>query len=445
MCYNRQYSGHELPKEYLLRLIWTSPPTLEFYFLGGEPLLRGDFCEVLENSVRAGHKTSFCTNGTLLTPKRVAEILDTGVSSVYVSLDGASTEANDAIRGPGNFRRCIEGLIELDRAIDRRSMDVELIVGATATQKNWQSILEIPALLDKLQVIVDKFTVGPVITVGFPTADPALRISENTYLDLCEALCSAWRSFSGIAYLCMPNPELVVRYLQRKYSLALPECITDCPVIQRRDVGRVLANGEIVPCNGRLDLLRRYHNSGTGGDRVFLGNLQGLDDSVLFDKWIHFFEPHCSLRADVCRACPYANHCQVCPMENFYQTGWRMCREKSCIEATRRIREAGLEAEVLGPLSGTRQSRGISREAIYFKKRRNGKEVLINPVMEQLAFVDGHLAALVRVLLQSNDIGPVIESGLHRGHSHSEAAEEVASALDVLARFGVDVAKYHKD
>jgi len=131
-------------------------------------------------------------------------------------------------------------------------------------------------------------------------------------------------------------------------------------------------------------------------------------------------------------------------MENFYRTGWRMCREKGCIEATRRIREAGLEAEVMGPLRATRQGRGISGEAIYFKKRRNGKEVLINPVMEQLAFVDGHLAALVRVLLQSNDIGPVIESSLHRGHSHSGAAEEVASALDVLARFGVDVAKYHK-
>ena len=85
---------------------------------GGEPLLRGDIFEIIGHFAGRGMSVNLCTNGVLL-EKYHREIAASGATCVTVSLDGATAECHDAIRGvPGSFRRIGRGV---DAYLSRRN------------------------------------------------------------------------------------------------------------------------------------------------------------------------------------------------------------------------------------------------------------------------------------------------------------------------------------
>jgi len=89
----------------------------EYYFTGGEPFMHPELPCMLESSLALG-PTTVLTNGTLLPERRVAELRRIAEASIYslecrVSLDGFTPESNDAIRGEGSFRRCMDGVEHL--------------------------------------------------------------------------------------------------------------------------------------------------------------------------------------------------------------------------------------------------------------------------------------------------------------------------------------------
>lgn len=84
-------------------------------FLGGEPLARNDFAEIVDTCTRHGVKTKLATNGTLLNAETVGALKAAGLKHVQVSLEGHSPELSDPIRGEGTFDKAIEGIAELKR------------------------------------------------------------------------------------------------------------------------------------------------------------------------------------------------------------------------------------------------------------------------------------------------------------------------------------------
>jgi len=70
---------------------------------GGEPMLRPDFFELLAYSVDHGVGVKFSTNGTRLTRARAAQLGALDYVDVQVSVDGATAEVSDAVRGTGSF------------------------------------------------------------------------------------------------------------------------------------------------------------------------------------------------------------------------------------------------------------------------------------------------------------------------------------------------------
>jgi MoaA/NifB/PqqE/SkfB family radical SAM enzyme len=77
---------------------------------GGEPLLRPDVFSIIESFAKLGMSVNLCTNGLLL-QKYHDEICSSGATCVSVSLDGATAERHDAIRGiPGSYRQIEKGI-----------------------------------------------------------------------------------------------------------------------------------------------------------------------------------------------------------------------------------------------------------------------------------------------------------------------------------------------
>lgn len=79
-------------------------------FSGGEPLVREDLTELASHASDRGMRAVISTNGTLITPRKAAELKKIGLSYVGISLDGLE-EVHDHFRGvPGSFKKAMAGI-----------------------------------------------------------------------------------------------------------------------------------------------------------------------------------------------------------------------------------------------------------------------------------------------------------------------------------------------
>lgn len=82
---------------------------------GGEPFACEDFYSFIKNCRENEIEVSVSTNGTFFDEKTVKEINEYELKTITVSLDGATEESNDFIRGKGTYKRIIKGLNNLKK------------------------------------------------------------------------------------------------------------------------------------------------------------------------------------------------------------------------------------------------------------------------------------------------------------------------------------------
>lgn len=101
----------------------------------GEPFCRADDCLAVMRAVKEhGMRGSILTNGTLLAPEAIREIVGMGWDRLTVSLDGADAGIHDYLRGiPGAFARVTD-------AIDRFN-DVKAESGVSLPLLDFQTVM----------------------------------------------------------------------------------------------------------------------------------------------------------------------------------------------------------------------------------------------------------------------------------------------------------------
>ena len=70
---------------------------------GGEPMLRHDFFEILEYAAAHHVGVKFSTNGTFIDADAARRLAAMDYLDIQLSIDGASADVNDAVRGAGSF------------------------------------------------------------------------------------------------------------------------------------------------------------------------------------------------------------------------------------------------------------------------------------------------------------------------------------------------------
>ena len=83
---------------------------------GGEPTVRPDFWELVDYATAHQVGVKFSTNGVRITPEVAARLAASDYVDVQISLDGATAEVNDAVRGPGSFAMATRALENLASA-----------------------------------------------------------------------------------------------------------------------------------------------------------------------------------------------------------------------------------------------------------------------------------------------------------------------------------------
>ncbi|MER7080223.1 mycofactocin radical SAM maturase [Saccharopolyspora kobensis] len=112
---------------------------------GGEPTVRPDFWELLDYAVEHQVGVKFSTNGLRIDRARAEQLAATDYVDVQISLDGATREVNDAVRGPGSFDMAMRALRNLSAA-GMRDFKISVVM----TRQN-------VAQLDDFLAIADEF------------------------------------------------------------------------------------------------------------------------------------------------------------------------------------------------------------------------------------------------------------------------------------------------
>ncbi|WP_082500050.1 mycofactocin radical SAM maturase [Nocardioides sp. Leaf285] len=114
---------------------------------GGEPTIRPDFWHLLQYAVDHQVGVKFSTNGVRLTPENARLLASPafgGYVDVQISLDGATAEVNDHVRGPGSYDTALTALANLQ---DAGFTDAKISV--VCTRENIGQLDEFKALADR--------------------------------------------------------------------------------------------------------------------------------------------------------------------------------------------------------------------------------------------------------------------------------------------------------
>ncbi|MET8681272.1 mycofactocin radical SAM maturase [Streptomyces sp. NPDC004647] len=111
---------------------------------GGEPTVRPDFWELVDYATEHQVGVKFSTNGVRITEERARRLAASDYVDVQVSLDGATAEVNDAVRGPGSYDTAIGALRRLAAAGKR-----EVKLSVVMTRQNMVQLDAFAALADE--------------------------------------------------------------------------------------------------------------------------------------------------------------------------------------------------------------------------------------------------------------------------------------------------------
>lgn len=149
-CYQEDYSGaSELGLDDLKRIADEIIRTLSTWnkrgdiaITGGEPLVKKEMFPLIHYLESADEVSSLdiLSNGTLINESVVEQIRELKkIRCVQISLDGASAESNDAIRGQGTFEKAVSGI----RLLRKNGINVNVMF--TLQRRNMR---DIPSLID---------------------------------------------------------------------------------------------------------------------------------------------------------------------------------------------------------------------------------------------------------------------------------------------------------
>ncbi|MBY6368218.1 mycofactocin radical SAM maturase [Rhodococcoides corynebacterioides] len=110
---------------------------------GGEPTVRSDFWELVDYATEHQVGVKFSTNGVRIDETVAARLAASDYVDVQISLDGATAEVNDAVRGPGSFDMAVRALRNLKDA-GFRDAKISVVV----TRHNVAQLDDFKALAD---------------------------------------------------------------------------------------------------------------------------------------------------------------------------------------------------------------------------------------------------------------------------------------------------------
>lgn len=273
--------------EAIIKGLDTFPSLPETVFFGGfgEPLFHPQITDMISRVKGLGIKAELITNGTLLKRDMILSLIDSGLDTLWVSLDGSTPESFSDIRLGGELPNILENLDLLNRLNypggNRRSFyrNIEIGIVFVAMRRN---ISELPAVVEIANNIgATRMLVTNVLPyTGEMVEEPLYYKSINR------------NSFDLDLPLMDMDDDILesIRIAADKITMTLPFVNAEklrnrCPFIEA-GAGAVGWDGNLSPC---LPLLHSHdcylgflHYDGRHSKKWSIGNVM---EQSLYDLW----------------------------------------------------------------------------------------------------------------------------------------------------------------
>jgi radical SAM protein with 4Fe4S-binding SPASM domain len=277
-------------------------------FSGGEPFYRKDAIELLQYADNKGFLISIASNGLLLNDDLIDQLSNLKhLTSIAISLDGATPETHEFIRGKRTYVKTIDVIKKLN---DRRfPIEIDTII----YKDNLSELEDFVKLLDRMGI--HTFGFGKLISRGRGKKISDMRLSNEEFINFTKRLDEISK-----------NPQISVHvsneFLDTVKYITTPEISNSRT--QKKSKNKPYAcgmaysqividpEGNVFPC--------LYFR----GRKYWLGN---IINQSLFDIWHHsknltILRSYSANDYEQCRGCNLANECKGgCRLDAYDSSG----------------------------------------------------------------------------------------------------------------------------
>lgn len=246
---------------------------------GGEPLMRDDLACCGRQISRLGFPWGLVSNGRLMSPARIDELLKAGMRTATISLDGLEDDHNWMRGIPDAYVHAVEAI----RILAGKGIAFDVVT--CVNRRNFPHLDELKELLVLLGV--KRWRIFTIFPVGRAASDPELQLDNKQYRALMEYIVRTRKE--GRIHLSYGCEGFLGSY-EGKVRDHLFSCQAGL------SIGSVRIDGAISGCTS---IRSRFDQ----------GNIYS-DDFV--DVWENRFAPfrnHSQFRTQECAACKWWKWC----------------------------------------------------------------------------------------------------------------------------------------
>lgn len=315
-------------------------PVANIGMFGGEPLLRKDLVQIVQQCAHKNSNPYIITNGLLLTQDRLESLIEAGLKGVAVSIDGASEETYSYIRRGSDF-----GVVTRNVSVINTYSLESLVMDVVVSKINAHEIAALIGMAKNLgftRVILEMLSYQG----NAATMERSVILSPLEFIHLAETVVETLiqldMSCEFVTMLFAMPP--LIDYLNDKYDIHLPKEPKKCAATISTIFIR--ADGTAYPCKGAIpDMTLKDHDVYVSHGSSLLENsiieILGSED---FERLFYMQSPNmiaeylpkcsdCDFFPKICVPCPIAamdpgkEFAEIC---EDYPVG-RICEEIRCM------------------------------------------------------------------------------------------------------------------
>lgn len=287
------------------------------HFLGGEPLASPNLFQTVERAKMYGMAVTINSNATLLTADVQRKLLSLGIDHFAASLDGATKETNDEIRGAGTFDKVCNNMRQFNALIKQTAAATQTAITTAITASNHHEAPEIPVLAAELGCNLVVFALFVEAGNGKKNLNTLQFDNLSTIIDNIELAVKAAQT--NHIYLQLDMRPLFVEYVRAKYNANVVYNIANSLCAAGDTVWYLEADGNLHPCLlYRLEAGRQAQIKGTLKVQPIFFPSMRLHDAESTQYWQSFMKTKRSFKVskiETCRNCSQMGVCSPCPFE----------------------------------------------------------------------------------------------------------------------------------
>lgn len=228
---------------------------ISFFLTGGEPFLRSDILEIIEEIKKHGFACGMVTNATLLDGARIKRLVELKIDNIIFSFHGLEQAHDNTVRVKGAFSKAMQSLRMFDR-INRGSIPV--IINYVVSPASLPDMEGFIRLIQELRINFLRYEHLAFLTKNeiakhkkaceklFPLREAGLLCCEGEPLD-GRALCGLINT-AGLKWRIpvVSKPVLSAGKIREWYSDSF-QAWGKCAFVWRAVM--LDANGDVYPCH----------------------------------------------------------------------------------------------------------------------------------------------------------------------------------------------------